>query len=377
MKLFRCGLISFGISVLFLISAMVLASEPFGELPDGSKVEVYTLTNKNGMQMRVMNYGATVLSITAPDHDGKMADVVLGCDTLDGYVAGVPYFGAVVGRYGNRIANGKFTVEGKECTLPLNDKNGGIECSLHGGLKGFDKVIWDAFQKTGDNSDTLVLHYRSKDGEEGYPGNLNVYVVYTLTDHNEWVIHYRATTDSPTVLNLTQHTYFNLTGAKRDILDHQMMLNCGHYTPTNAGLIPTGEIATVEGTPMDFRTPTAIGQRINEDFEALKLGGGYDHNWVLSRTTDSELELAARVKEPESGRVLEAWTTQPGVQFYAGNFLDGTLTGKNGVKYEKRFGFCLETQHYPDSPNQPNFPTTELKPGETYTQTTVFKFLAE
>ncbi len=376
MKSFRCGLMCLGMSLLFLTST-ALASEPFGELPDGSKVEVYTLTNSNGMQMRVMNYGATVLSITAPDRDGVMADVVLGCDTLDGYVAGVPYFGAVVGRYGNRIANGKFIVDGKECTLPLNDKNGGIECSLHGGLKGFDKVIWDAFQKTGDSSDTLVLHYRSKDGEEGYPGNLNMYVVYTLTDQNEWVIHYRATTDAPTVLNLTNHTYFNLTGAKRDILDHQMMLNCGHYTPTNAGLIPTGEIATVEGTPMDFRTPTPIGQRINDDFEALKLGGGYDHNWVLSRTTDHELELAARVKEPESGRVLEAWTTQPGVQFYAGNFLDGTLTGKDGVKYEKRFGFCLETQHYPDSPNQPNFPTTELKPGETYLQTTVFKFSAE
>ena len=376
-------LASLGIPAIFLAGATMAADtapkgEPFGELPDGTKVQVFTLKNKNGMEMRVMDYGATVLSLTAPDKDGNFADVVLGCDTLDGYLKGVPYFGAVVGRYGNRIANGKFTVDGKEYTLPLNDKNGGIECSLHGGLKGFDKVMWDVV-KVGhaEHSEFIVFHYTSQDGEEGYPGKLGIDVVYALTNENQWVIFYHATTDAPTVLNLTNHTYFNLTGAKRDILGHEMMLNCDAFTPTDAGLIPTGEIAPVEGTPMDFRTPTAIGARIGDDFEALKLGGGYDHNWVINAGDEEQLTLAARVKDPESGRVLEVRTSQPGVQFYAGNFLDGTITGKNGVKYEKRYGFCLETQHYPDSPNQPNFPTTVLVPGEHYRQMTQFQFSAE
>lgn len=378
-------LASLGIPAIILagtVSASDTAptGEPFGELPDGTKVQVFTLRNANGMEMRVMDYGATVLSLTAPDRDGNSADVVLGCDTLEGYLKGVPYFGAIVGRYGNRIANGKFTLEGKEYTLPLNDKNGGIECSLHGGRKGFDKVMWDVVAfRHGESADILVLHYQSKDGEEGYPGTLDVHLVYELTSDNEWTIRYHATTDAPTVLNLTNHTYFNLTGAARDILDHEMMLNCDAFTPTDAGLIPTGEIASVDGTPMDFRIPATIGARIDDDFEALKLGGGYDHNWVINheRADDQGMSIAARVKEPTTGRILEVRTTQPGVQFYAGNFLDGTITGKNGVKYGKRFGFCLETQHYPDSPNQKNFPSTVLLPGEKYHQVTTFRFTAE
>ena len=390
MRMFQNLFMSLGISAMLLTGSALAADapegEPFGELPDGTKVQVFTLKNANGMEMRVMDYGATVLSLTAPDRDGNFEDVVLGCDTLEDYLEGVPYFGCVVGRYGNRIAHGKFSLDGKEYTLPLNDKPGDIPCSLHGGLKGFDKVVWNvAMFSNNDRGAVLVLNYVSKDGEEGYPGTLDITVLYAMANDNSWVIHYLAKTDAPTVLNPTQHTYFNLNGAKRDILDHVVMIDADAYTPTDAGLIPTGEIASVEGTPMDFREPTTIGARIDDDFESLKLGGGYDHNWVLNAPVTEaigslgniQLRHAVRVVEPESGRVLEVLTSQPGVQFYTGNFLDGTNVGKGGVKYEHRYGFCFETQHYPDSPNQPSFPSTELKPGEIYQQTTIYRFSTE
>jgi len=341
----------------------------FGKMKDGQEIGLYTLTNSRGMQVAITNYGATVVSIRVPDQRGKMADVVLGFDSADGYLGTHPFFGAIVGRYANRIAKGQFTLDGVVYKLALNDGPN----TLHGGTKGFDKRVWTA-RELSPNHPALELTYLSQDGEEGYPGNLSVKVVYTLMDTNELKIDYTATTDKDTVLNLTNHSYFNLTGeGEGDILKHEMMINADHFTPIDATLIPTGELKKVDGTPFDFRKSTAIGARINESDEQLKFGRGYDHNFVLSRKGDG-LELAARVVEPGSGRVLEVLTTQPGVQFYTGNFLDGTVHGKGGKVYGYRSAFCLETQHFPDSPNHPKFPSSELKPGQTYHQITVFKF---
>ncbi|MGO9271729.1 MAG: aldose epimerase family protein [Terriglobia bacterium] len=341
----------------------------FGKMSDGQTIDLYTLTNKNGVQVGIINYGGRVVSIRVPDRQGQMADVVLGFDNGDGYLGANPYFGAIVGRYANRIAKGRFTLDGVEYKLAQNDGPN----SLHGGVKGFDKVVWKAVELAKQNS-ALELTYVSKDGEEGYPGNLSVKVTYTLSDDNELWIDYRATTDKDTVLNLSNHSYFNLAGeGNGDILQHQLMIAASRFTPVDATLIPTGELRNVEGTPFDFRQPTAIGARIDNDDEQLKLGRGYDHNFVLDRK-GTGLTLAARVVEPKSGRVLEVKTDQPGIQFYTGNFLDGTVHGKGGKVYGHRFAFCLETQHFPDSPNHPGFPSTELKPGENYHRITVFRF---
>jgi len=345
------------------------------DVRDFDKVKLYTLMNESGMTVKITNYGAIVTSIIVPDRDGNMEDVALGHDSLEGYINAVdrPYFGAIVGRYGNRIAQGKFTIDGTEYTLATN--NGPNH--LHGGNIGFDKVVWDANVVEGDDWQGLELTYRSHAGEEGYPGNLKVTVTYQLTDENELQVLYRATTDAATHVNLTQHTYFNLNGeGQGDILDHELMLNASRFTPVDSTLIPTGELAPVEGTPFDFTSSKPIGKEIGADHPQLSYGGGYDHNWVINRESDDDdkLVLAARVLEPESGRVLEVKTTEPGIQFYTGNFLDGRLTGKSGQPYVHRGGFCLETQHFPDSPNQPGFPSTRLDPKETYETQTVFKF---
>lgn len=344
----------------------------FGKTPEGRQVDLYTLKNQKGVEVAITNFGGIVVSVKVPDRRGNIADVVLGYDSLDGYVNDKSYFGAIVGRYGNRIAHGQFSLDG--VTYKLAKNNG--ENSLHGGIKGFNKAVWDAKEITSKDGPSLQLNYLSKDGEEGYPGNLKVQVTYTLTDANELRIDYSATTDKKTVLNLTNHSYFNLAGqGTGDILGHEMLIQADRFTPVDAGLIPTGELRPVEGTPFDFRKKTAIGARIDADDEQLKLGKGYDHNWVVNHTAD--FSLAARAVEPKSGRVLEVWTTEPGVQFYTGNFLDGTVHGKGGKAYGFRFAFCLETQHFPDSPNHPEFPSTVLNPGERYHSTTAFKFLTE
>ena len=345
--------------------------EGFGTTPDGKAVDLYTLTNASGMEARVITYGGIILSLQVPDKDGKLGDVVLGYDNLDGYLKVSPYFGAIIGRYGNRIAKGKFTLDGKDYTLATNNGPN----ALHGGLKGFDKVVWSAepFERPGERG--IVFKYTSKDGEEGYPGKLDATVTYTLTDANTLAFDYHAVTDKPTHVNLTQHSYFNLAGdGAGDVLGHELMLKASHFTPVDSTMIPTGKIAPVAGTPFDFTSPHTIGERIGADDEQIKFGGGYDHNFVLDREPGGGLQLAARVYEPTSGRVMEVRTTEPGVQFYSGNFLDGTITGKGGHVYNKRTGFCLETQHYPDSPNKPEFPTTVLRPGEEYRTRTVYAF---
>src|SRR5678815_1025152 len=347
-----------------------ITKESFGKTGDGENVDLYTLTNNLGMQAKIMNYGGIVVSLKVPDRNGKMDDVVLGFNDLDSYLKGHPYFGAIVGRYGNRIAKGRFTLNGVEYKLAVN--NG--ENHLHGGIKGFDKVVWTAKEMRTKMGPALSLTYISKDGEEGYPGTLTATVVYTLTNNNELKLDYTVTTDKDTVSNLTHHSYFNLAGeGNGDILSHILTLNGSRFTPTDAGSIPTGELKAVAGTPFDFLKPTVIGKRINDQDQQLQYGSGYDHNFVVNGKFGS-LRSAATVYEPTSGRVLEVWTTEPGVQFYTGNFLDGTLTGKSGKVYQKRFGFCLETQHYPDSPNHPAFPTTTLKKGATYRSTTVYRF---
>jgi aldose 1-epimerase len=341
---------------------------PFGTMPDGKAVHQFTLTNANGIELKAINYGGIITALRAPDRSGKFDDIVLGFETLDGYLKDHPFFGAIIGRYGNRIGKGQFTLDGKTYKLATN--NGPNH--LHGGNKGFDKQLWMAEPLRGANG--VRLTRVSPDGEEGYPGTLMTEVTYTLTDGNELIVDYRASTDKPTPVNLTQHSYFNLAGqASGDILGHQLMLNADRYTPVDDTLIPTGELAPVEGTPFDFRKPTAIGARIDADHPQLKAGKGYDHNWVLNRKGSGQ-QLAARVVEPKSGRTLEITTEEPGIQFYAGNFLDGSLKGKGGAVYAHRTGFCLETQHYPDSPNQPGFPTTTLRPGRDYRTRTVFKF---
>jgi aldose 1-epimerase len=344
----------------------------FGKTPDGHNVDLYTLSNKNGMQVAITNFGGIVVRIAVADRKGKAQDVVLGYDSLDGYLNDKAYLGAVIGRYGNRIAQGKFALDGATYTLARN--NG--ENSLHGGTKGFNKAVWGAREVATKDGPSVELTYLSKDGEEGYPGNLSVKVVYTLTDGNELKIEYSATTDKKTVLNLTNHSYFNLNPSGSDILQHVLMIHADRFTPVDSGMIPTGELRSVAGTPFDFRKPTAIGARIEQDNEQLKLGRGYDHNFVLNRKSKG-VELAARVVEPTTGRVLEVLTDQPGVQFYTGNFLDGSARGKGGTEYARRSAFCLETQHFPDSPNHPKFPTTELKPGEKYDSTTIYRFSSE
>ena len=342
--------------------------EPFGTMPDGKAVERFTLTNAKGIELKAISYGGIITSLRVPDRSGRLDDIVLGFDNLESYLKDPPFFGAIIGRYGNRIAKGAFTLEGKVYQLAVN--NGPNH--LHGGNKGFDKVLWEAAPVPGRNA--IAFTRTSPDGEEGYPGNLRVRVAYTLTDANELIVEYSATTDKATPVNLTQHSYFNLAGhASGDILGHQLMLNADRYTPVDETLIPTGELAPVAGTPFDFRKPTAIGARIDQDAAQLKHGKGYDHNWVLNRKGAGR-QLAARVIEPRSGRTMEIATTEPGMQFYSGNFLDGTLTGKEGAVYKHRTGFCLETQHFPDSPNQPKFPSTTLRPGGEYKTSTVFTF---
>ena len=345
-----------------------IKKEAFGQTASGEPVEIYTLSNANGMEARIMTYGGTVVSLKAPDRHGKLGDVVLGYETLDGYLKNSPYFGAIVGRYGNRIGKGRFSLNGSQYTLPKN--NG--ENTLHGGIKGFDKVVWKATEFKGKDRADLKLSYLSKDGEEGFPGNLSVTVVYTLTNNNELKIDYSATTDKTTVINLTHHSYFNLAG-EGSILNHELTINASKFTPVDAGLIPTGELLSVKGTPMDFTQPTVIGARIDQQDEQLTFGKGYDHNWVLNNKT-GRLALVARVYEPTSGITMEVSTTEPGIQFYSGNFLDGGITGKGGRVYKQRSGFCLETQHFPDSPNKPRFPSTVLKPGQKYKTSTIYKF---
>ncbi|MFT6203575.1 MAG: aldose 1-epimerase [Spirosomataceae bacterium] len=350
-----------------------ITSTPFGQTTDSVAVDIYSLVNTQGMTVKITNYGGTIVSWTTPDSAGNYEDVVLGMESLQGYLDGVPYFGALIGRYGNRIAKGEFTIDGTEYSIPINNGENG----LHGGLKGFDKVVWTAQPVEGEEVG-LKLSYISNDGEEGYPGKLSVEVIYTLKNDNSLQIDYQATTDKATVVNLTNHTYFNLTGGvKRDILEHEVMLAASKFLPIDKGLIPTGELRAVAGTPFDFTEMESIGKRINDTTDTqIVFGGGYDHAWVFTDESN-KLKLVAKVYEPTSKRTLEVFTTEPAVQFYSGNFLDGSLTGKNGKVYGKRYGFCLETEHYPDAPNQPNFPNTVLRPKEIYTSKTVYKLGVE
>jgi len=344
----------------------------YGKMPDGTPVDLYLLTNANGMEARLITYGGAVVSLTAPDRHGALADVVLGMDTLDGYRTQTAFFGALIGRYGNRIGGAKFTLEGKTYHLPANDGPN----TLHGGPLGFDKRVWQAREVPSAEGPAVEFTYVSKDGEEGFPGTLTAKVVYTLTNKNELKIDYTATTDKPTVVNLTNHSYFNLKGAgEGDVLGHDVTIYASRFTPVDATLIPTGELRAVKGTPFDFTKSTAIGARIDSDDQQIKIAGGYDHNWVLDKA-GAGLSKAAEVYEPKTGRVLEVWTTEPAMQFYTGNFLDGTIHGKGGKVYPRRGAFCMETQHYPDSPNHPAFPSTELKPGATYHTTTIYSFSA-
>ena len=374
MRSCRLGLVLVGVvgCCLFVASCgrpgeLAVKKAPYGKLPDGRAVDLYTLTNTKGMTVKLTNYGAITVSVEVPDRAGNATDVTLGYDTLAGWLTNTSYFGATVGRYANRIAKGKFTLDGKTYTLAKN--NG--ENHLHGGIKGFDKVLWAAEPVEAKDAVGVKFTYLSKDGEEGYPGNLKVTAVYSLTNGNELKAEFTATTDKPTVVNLAHHSYWNLAGpAAGDILGHELMLNADKYTPVDAGLIPTSELKAVQGTPMDFTQPTAIGARI------AKVEGGYDHNFVL-RGPAGKLALAARVVEPKSGRVMEIHSNQPGVQFYSGNFLDGSVQGKGGVAYQKHYGFCLETQHFPNSPNQKDFPSVVLRPGQTYKHVMVHKFSAE
>ena len=388
MRLRRSSLLTF-LALLFLACACsrqapqedsdaaggkpTVASQPFGALPDGTAVELITLTNASGMSVSVTSYGAIITSIKVPDRAGELADVALGYDTLDEYVKDTSHFGALIGRYANRIAKAQFALDGKTYKLARNDGPN----SLHGGVQGFDKFVWKAEPFERPTEVGVVFTRTSPDGEEGFPGNLAVQATYTLTNDNELALELNATTDKPTVVNLTQHTYFNLAGeGSGNVLNHELTVDANRYTPVDDKLIPTGELARVAGTPFDFRTRTAIGARIGLDNAQLKLGNGYDHNFVLNRE-GNDLVLAARVKEAKSGRILEVHTTEPGVQFYTANHLDGTIKGKAGHAYAKHDAFCLETQHFPDSPNQSSFPTTRLDPGQTYQSRTVFAFSAQ
>ena len=341
-----------------------VTKQSFGKTPDGTPVEIYTIKS-GALEARITTYGGIVTELKVPDKNGKAADVVLGHESVEGYMPNKPFLGALIGRYGNRIAGGKFTLEGKTYQVPQNDGNN----ALHGGTTGFDKAVW----KAKEIPHGVELTHVSHDGDQGFPGTLTTVVKYTLNG-KDLKIEYSATTDKPTVLNLTNHSYFNLSGqGNGDILRHQVKLNAARYTPVDDGLIPTGELASVEGTPFDFRKPTAVGARIESDNEQIHRGKGYDHNWVLD-SGGGKLAEAAEVYEPTSGRVMQVWTDQPGVQFYTGNFLDGTVTGKEGKVYSHRSGLCLETQHFPDSPNHPKFPSTELKPGQKYHTVTIYRF---
>ncbi len=341
---------------------------PFGVTPDGTPVELFTLTNAQGTQLSAMSYGGIIVSLRVRDRTGNLGDIVLGFDSLAGYLKHSAYFGAIVGRYGNRISKGRFTLDGKTYRLAINDGPN----HLHGGVKGFDKVVWQAEPFTNDRGRGLALSHTSPDGDEGYPGTLRAQVQYLLTDGDELVVDFEATSDAPTPINLTQHSYFNLA-CRRDVLGHELMIAADWFTPVDSTLIPTGGIAPVAGTPLDFRTPTAIGARINDLDRQLEYAGGYDHNFVLRSGTPGPVHVA-RVVEPTTGRTLDVSTTEPGLQFFSGNSLDGTITGKGGQGYRHRSGFCLETQHYPDSPNQPGFPSTILRPGYQYRSRTVFAF---
>ena len=341
----------------------------FGETMDGTGVDQFILSNNNGMEVRIITYGGVITSWTAPDKNGDYKDIVLGYNTIAEYEAETPYFGALIGRYGNRIAKGKFSLDNQEYTLAVNN---GVN-HLHGGLKGFDKVIWDAKTIVSDSTVSLELSYLSKDMEEGYPGNLETKVTYTLNNKDELSVNYEATTDKPTIVNLTQHSYFNLTADfNQDILGHELVINADSFLPVDNTLIPTGEFRDVTGTPFDFRTSKAIGTHIDNENIQLKNGLGYDHCWVLN-DQDTGVRFVASAYEPVSGRLLEVFSDEPGIQFYSGNFLDGTLPSKNKGMYQHRTGFCLETQHYPDSPNQKNFPSVRLNPGEKYNSKTVFR----
>lgn len=362
-----------GLLVLGGLAGAEVVKRDFGKTAEGQAVELYTLKNSSGMSVGIMTYGATVVSVLAPDKAGKLEDVVLGFDTVAEYEEGSPYFGCIVGRYANRIGGAKFSLEGKEYTLFDNDKGN----TLHGGKKGFDKVVWSAAPVETKRGAAVKFSYVSKDGEEGYPGTLTCAVTYTLTEKNKLRIRYEATTDKTTVCNLTHHSYFNLAGAGNgDVLGHEVEIVADKFTPTDAKAIPTGELKPVAGTPFDFLKAMAIGARIGAEDEQLKLGKGYDHNYVLSGAPDvkSGVRKAAVVSEPGSGRTLEVYTTEPGLQFYTGNFLEGTLKGKGGKVYAHRGGFCLEAQKFPDSPNKPTFPSAVLAPGQTYKQTTVYAF---
>ncbi len=342
----------------------------FGQTAGGQKISLYTLTNKNGMEVAITNFGGCVVAIKVPDKNGKMADVVLGYDNVAGYETDKPFLGATIGRYGNRIAHGQFKLDGKTYDLPKND--GGN--TLHGGPNSFNKKVWTGKDVSSSSGPAVELSLMDNDGYNGFPGNLSVNVKFTLTDANELKIQYTATTDKPTVVNLTNHSYFNLKGqGEGDILDHEVTIYADRFTPVDAGLIPTGELRPVKGTPFDFTKATAVGARIEQNDEQLKLGHGYDHNWVLN-SGGKKMSLAAEVYEPKSGRLMQVLTTEPGVQFYTGNFLDGSAHGKDGKAYNRRYALCLETQHFPDSPNHPSFPSTTLNPGQKYDTTTIYKF---
>jgi aldose 1-epimerase len=344
--------------------------EQFGTV-DGKPINIYTLTNEKGAEVKIINYGAIVVSLLIPDRDGKLANIVTGYDSLSGYVNDRSFFGAIVGRYGNRVGKGKFQLDGKEYQLTINDG----ENHLHGGSVGFYKAVWNAEPVEGKSGPSLKLTYVSPDGEEGYPGTVTTTVVYTLTNENEFEIKYEGKTDKTTILNPTHHSYFNLTGDfNNTILDHELYIDADSITPVDKSLITTGELSAVENTPMDFRKPTTIGSRIKDKYEQLEFGQGYDHNWALNKYKKGEVQKVASLYDPKSGRLMDILTDQPGLQFYSGNFLNGTIKGTGGVVYQLRTGLCLEAQCYPDSPNKPQFPSVVLKPGETYQQTTVYKF---
>ena len=349
-------------------------SRPFGRTATGHAVELFTLRNAHGIEVQLTNYGGIITSIKTPDRTGRFADIVLGYDNLSGYLANSPYFGAIVGRYANRIARGRFTLDGATYILATNNGPN----SLHGGRRGFDKVVWNAQPVQNQYGQAVILDYTSPDGEEGYPGTLHVRVLYTLTPDDQLIVDYEATTDKATPINLSQHSYWNLAGnASRDILGHVLTINADAITPVDSTLIPTGQVVPVDGTPFDFRGPRTIGERVDQRQNSqIRYGNGYDHNFVLNRTTQSPdtMLFAARVQEPSTGRTLTIFTTEPGLQFYSGNFLDGSITGKGGSVYHFRYGLALETQHYPDSPNHPNFPSTILRPGQQYHSRTVFQF---
>jgi aldose 1-epimerase len=377
MQFLRC-LVVLETVVLFLIALVVgcdqkgkpeVSETVFGRTPEGNTVSLITLRNSGGIEARITNFGGALVSLMVPDRQGRFEDIVLGYDSLSRYLVNKPYFGALVGRYANRIAGGQFMLDGDVYTLARNNGDN----HLHGGLKGLTRVVWDARKELRREGPALVLSYASPDGEDGYPGSLSVTVVYTLTEENELTIDYTANTDKPTVLNLTHHSYFNLAGAGNgSILSHELRINASRFTPVDAGLVPTGELRPVVGTPMDFRRASVIGSRIDSEDEQIVLGRGYDHNWVLDKE-EIRYELAAILYEPQSGRVMEVFTTEPGIQFYSGNFLDGTEIGKGGIAYERRYGLCLETQHFPDSPNRDAFPSTVLRPGMEYRSRTSYR----